>query len=1312
MAWHLTGSFARPRGWRRRIVITLLIVLTTSVGWLMYQTRSANITAHADRFLSQLIGADVHIDSAHIGIDGVITLRGIDLQCPELSLADRRVFHADQVLIHQSMLRLMRGRFHVRRLIFSNPTFYITEDLNQGRYNFSWLTPKPPSAGPTTAHVHLPDLLIQGGQVRFGQINDGRYEELGTVRLHGKLAASQRNPHVYAFTLGHVGAFSAGQDDGKADDPDHPSQEVSLSQSPQAVSGSTSGSGGPVLRGWFDYDSGEVEASIDHFTLMPWQAATLPSRVRLWWDRFAPQGTITKANFSFTHQDGPRLELEVQDTQLTLPHTESAPRMADVAGRFVFDRRGLILSNLTGRTDDFSCVVDGRVKGFALDAALDLTVQTGVFKIPEIPGYMSVLPVKLQNMFTAITPSGQGRAQVTIRREEPSGPLKYQGTVQVMDVGLTYHRFPYPLNGLNGTLRFTDDLLEIVEMQGQGPSGAEFSLNGAVSPLSADAAVDLTVVAGHLPIDEWLHKAVPPRARKILDVFLDRRSQQRLLDLGLIQNPLHHHQRATQLQLLEARQKKTNLPKARAELETQIAQLRDALAVPVFELGGSTSATVKIERTYGRGQKFRAKATVPLGGLRMMFDELPYPVLITGGQVVITPDLVRVERVEGRGLTGGSGYVQGTIGMPRDGPDRPLVPDLRVVVQDVPCDELFRTSLPRRQRRVVEQMSLACRFDAQGSVFRDPQTDDIGYRVDATLLDGSAWPLGRDYRVDQINGLLTIHRGWIEINQLDGQHGPTHWSLSGTADWRGQEPSVELSVGAQSLVLDEDLLALLPADDPAGQRYRRLQEVYHLEGMIDARLQYTRGDPDTGDPRLLEGSRKPKRSKGSRESDRVERPGPEVLELAVDSGNSGFHGLTIQPHSLAFDLRGQRVELTQMTGTLAVLPDGIETRGCGGSFEAGHFMAQGRVAFAPRTSMNVTLDLEAQQFDDTARAVLPEAVTRLIDTMKFNGPYQIHGAKVTYQQPARPQDVKLFEVDAVVRLDGAAATVGVPFRDVNGALTVKAKSDGDSPWPKLDLRLDAQRVIAAGRTLAPLTLHLQSKQRADQLEILSLQGSCYGGMLLGDGKIQLGNQGGYQLDLVLKDVALDAFTHPPSGEKPRESSPLADQVLHRYGKGLLSANLTLEGSILDRATRRGRGELEIRNADLYDVPLAVATLQILNLSLPVSKAFDRAWAQYLIQDDWVYFDLIQFLAPTIEIIGSGTMRYSSLQLDLDMFTRNPTSPQFGPLSDLFTVFKDQLVSLRVTGTLNDPKPRMASFQGVRRSWGDVFGATRDTHTNR
>src|SRR5690606_37347258 len=54
--------------------------------------------------------------------------------------------------------------------------------------------------------------------------------------------------------------------------------------------------------------------------------------------------------------------------------------------------------------------------------------------------------------------------------------------------------------------------------------------------------------------------------------------------------------------------------------------------------------------------------------------------------------------------------------------------------------------------------------------------------------------------------------------------------------------------------------------------------------------------------------------------------------------------------------------------------------------------------------------------------------------------------------------------------------------------------------------------------------------------------------------------------------------------------------------GTISARLDLEGVAGDPASRTGRGEIEIRDARMYRVPGALAALQLLNLTLSVSRS--------------------------------------------------------------------------------------------------------------
>ncbi len=1187
------------------------MTLAAAVGWFLYVTRSARIAVEATRFLAELTGAQVQIESARFGFDGVITLRNIELRCPDPTLTDRRVFSADEALIKHSFLHLLRGRFMAQQLTVIRPVLYVTQDLDRGAYTFELLEPAGPEPGPEKPPVQIPNLLLRGGYIRFGQVHASRYEALGRIQVDGKLLGTTSGPHAYAFTLHQDRPGASGQDH-------------------------------PVLRGHFDLSTGGVQASLDHLKLEPWQGFTLPHQVRPWWERLSPRGDVPRITVTATPAAGTSIELEVRNAQLTLPYTESAPRMTGVSGRLILDRNGLAISDLEGTTDDFSCRVNGKIRGFAVDSPMGLTIETGLFKLPDNPGYLSVLPVEFQDLFAAFSPSGQGQAEVTFERRVAGGPITYRGRVRVIDASSTYHRFPYPLTKLNGLFRFTDQVVEMVEMHGYGPTGARLSLSGQVSPLGPEAAVNLVVKVQDLAIDDALYQALPPRSREILDLFLDRRTYQRFVDQGLIRS--------------SARRRFVEQPGGDGR-PTQ--KKPNPSAVPVFDLGGKTSALVKIQRPYGRDQEFQARATIPLTGVNMMFKFIPYPVRLTGGHVAITPDQVFVETVGGQGVGGGHGHVKGRIDLVKT-PEPSLEPDLELVVADLPCDALFKASLPDGHRQTLENLALTGTLYARGDILSN-EHHEIDYRVKAQLRDGRAVPFHKGYVVEDLEGTATLSRQRIEIHRVEGRHGSGRLAVDGTADWRGAQHRVQLAVAGRSLTLERELLDLLPSQQPGCDRFLSFCEKNRVDAVVDARLGYDR----SGD-------------------------------------QPGAYHLEVQPVSLSFDHHGHRIELDEMTGSVAVTTDAVQWTGFGGSFGAGVFSVDGQLEFEPRVALDLTIDVAADHVCDTTRAVLPRAVNHAIDKLRFDGGYRVQDARLTLEYPLDPSGAIDYLFDGCVGLENAQAHMGVHLKDLTGDLTVRAEPGDGSAGPKLGLRLEAGSVLAGRRRISPLTVQVASTDQRGQLAIREILGGCYGGTLVGSGGVRLGPEGGYEVDLTLQGVAVGPFLHPDSAPRDQPSGPMGDTLEHP--SGVLSANLSLEGSTVNPGSRRGRGQLEIHGANLYDVPLAVATLQLMNLTLPTSRSFEKASARYLVQDDVVYFDLIQFYSRSIEIIGTGTMAYSNLGLNLDLFTRNPTGPEFGPLSDLYSVFKDELVSIRVTGTLDDPKPKLESFKGVKRSWRDVFGS--------
>ena len=313
--------------------------------------------------------------------------------------------------------------------------------------------------------------------------------------------------------------------------------------------------------------------------------------------------------------------------------------------------------------------------------------------------------------------------------------------------------------------------------------------------------------------------------------------------------------------------------------------------------------------------------------------------------------------------------------------------------------------------------------------------------------------------------------------------------------------------------------------------------------------------------------------------------------------------------------------------------------------------------------------------------MLPAAVLSVIDELNFDGAYEIHGAHLFHD----PQQQTSYRFDATAALTNASAIVGVPMEKINADLTIQATSQSDSEWPNLDLRLNAKHMFAADRLISPLFVQIATGDREDRLIVRELIGHCYGGTLMGTGEILLGDAGLYRMNLVLQNVALNPFIYPekyPDGWSG-STDPTAPHGPDEY-TGTIAASLGVQGPMDESPTFSGRGELEIRNSNLYEVPLSIALLQLLNISLPASRAFDRASASYIMDDNLIRLDSIRFEAPTIEIVGFGTMQYDTLGLDLALYTRNPASPKLGPLSDLFRVFKDELLSIHVTGTLDDP----------------------------
>ncbi len=681
---------------------------------------------------------------------------------------------------------------------------------------------------------------------------------------------------------------------------------------------------------------------------------------------------------------------------------------------------------------------------------------------------------------------------------------------------------------------------------------------------------------------------------------------------------------------------------------------------PVHALGGVVDIVTRIERGYGRTLPFRVTSTVTPREASLFFGFWHYPIRVTDGSVVIGPDRIEIRQAVFDTPGGGGGMLDGAVLRP---PGQPIEPDLTLTRVRLPIDELLLASVPEPQGRWTRAMHMTGDILADGRILQgsDGQLD---WNVRATLENASTDPFASGYALTDVAGSAVLTRRDVTLNRITGHRGGGRLSVDGRIAWGDDDAGLDLAFDGRAVPIEPSVAGLTPADTEPRRRLDRLFADYAPTGVTDAKLRL----------------------------------------IGVGDAPMNFQ-LTLEPDTLDVTHHGQRIQLRDMTGAADIQPDMIEIRGLGGRFGEGAFTAYGNVYPQQGGRMSLNFTAHSPRLDPATRAVLPQPVLRVIDELDVDGGYAITAGRFATNPLAVQGPTSEFQADIV--LNNASADLGVDMTQLDGQLGVHVINFKDADWPFIDLRLHADRVKAKDRLITPLSVELVTGDHPDTLDLRRCRGAMYGGQVLADGQVQLGEHGGYSIDLRLVDVDVDAFRYPKKTNAALAAARSADPdgpAPVEFRSGSLSANFVLDQLYADPASRRGRGAMRVRDANLYDDPLPLALIEAINLRLPTTSRFDRAGAKFLIHGDTVLFDEIWIESPTTAITGGGDMNWDSQRLNLTMYTRNNANWDLGPVSDMFNVFKDELVSVQVSGTLEDPQTRVRSFSGIARFWSGLTGA--------
>jgi hypothetical protein len=146
--------------------------------------------------------------------------------------------------------------------------------------------------------------------------------------------------------------------------------------------------------------------------------------------------------------------------------------------------------------------------------------------------------------------------------------------------------------------------------------------------------------------------------------------------------------------------------------------------------------------------------------------------------------------------------------------------------------------------------------------------------------------------------------------------------------------------------------------------------------------------------------------------------------------------------------------------------------------------------------------------------------------------------------------------------------------------------------------------------------------------------------------------------------------------------------------GTVSGTLVLTGSGSSTQTLRGKGELHVVDANIYQLTPLVAMLKVLRNRTPDSTAFNGCDMDFTIQGEHVHFQHLNLLGDAVSLYGNGEADFNR-RLNLVFYTL--IGPADLPIPLWKTIaghVSQQGLQLKVVGTFDDPKIERKPFPAV------------------
>ncbi len=1261
--WRSSCPIRPRRGRLRRFVcLSLLGVLFfASVGY-TYATDEQRVRRLAQTYLGRLLGAEVTVGEASLGLFEGLRLGDVELRTPAaagLEDEDRLLFTARGVTIDYDPFALLVGRLTADRIVAVDPHVRLVENTRNGTWNAQKLgivsRPRKEGAEPFRPPGELPAVVLRNARVDVLHRSSGGLTTQGGFGIEANLRPDLSVEHdgaEYAFDV--------------------------QTRNMLAPDGNDLGGLGPRARGKlsiggsdrsFDVAAELTDAEFNEIL------GLLPERVADWarrrgltgemsvpvlaygYNPSAPRGKRTTFNVRADLTGGsatvlPDLWLGADEMQLRTNVADwlgqaatrlmVQPRLAarfataagewqpkpicldDARGSVTFTQAGIGEAMLSGELEGNRIILTALSEGYARDGEIKLRVRTpedDPLQLPAVAPYLASMPRQVREVYDRFRPRGTAEFDFTIERPAGDPRIRATGEVRVLDGSFALDRLPYRLYDGRGTLDIVFDEaterheLRIERLTARGRPGSPNAdtyvrVDGIIGPLERAPGFDIAVLARGVREEPDLVQALPPPIRRSVRLF----------------DPDYHAV------------KKPGLP--------------------ALDFRGDLN--IRVVRPPGRDKRWTFDIGVRAASFSGAFEAFAYPIRNATAELEVREDGLTLTRSRLANAGGGSAGVAGELtwgSSLASGLDY----DFTIAGSNLPLDDALRAALPDAAREAVRQLGLGGRSGVTATVRGNTQ-QPLGYDIQLDVTEGYVWPDGTMFAVQDTRGRVRLQPGLVTLTDITATRDGADVAMSGTIGLDESGTSA-LSVTAANAAVDAGLYDLLPV--AARDAWDWLQP----SGRADAAVTY-RGPTAALLP----------------QSEEAEAFDPSALAYDISLKPLGMEATPLGLPYPFGDIRGE-IRITpgsvKLDGVTAGRRDADE--GVAPTFRIDGTGDLSRID-APAGLWRVGVKAGDLPVDDALKAALPNALREGVEAIALAGVVSLDMPRLTIKTRSDdlPPDT---EFAGTAILQKATLEPGVRLDDVVGRVSVGGVF-ASGELQSLTSGFVADTFLASGRPGQTLSADLRLDKELGELRIENITGGVAGGLLEGNASIGWAAVG--QEDLP-----------QPFDARIRVERVEVQQLLgDGFGNGSVSAELQLGGNIGEPASRRGRGSLRVVGRDLYSLPLVVGLLQVTNLALPGNLAISRAGAEVAIDGQRMVLSDLSIStgvqnAENALLVGGGEFDYDKRTWRLWLRPGRGGWDKFPVLGPFADFARGELLGSEIGGTLEEPEVRAGTLPTVR-----------------